>query len=53
LEAVPHCRHSGNGGPVAPGRIPLVLEADLQSADTSWEKTDAEGGSGVDLPDGC
>lgn len=25
----PHYRHPGNGRPVAPGRIPLVLEADF------------------------
>jgi len=33
---------------MAQNRIPLVLEADLQGPDASWEKTDAQGGSGVD-----
>ena len=37
---------------MAQSRIPLVLEADLQGPDASWEKTDTEGGSGVDLQDG-
>ena len=30
----------------------LYLEADLQSKDAGWEKTDAERSVGVDLPDG-
>jgi hypothetical protein len=35
LEAVIDLCHPGNGRPVAPGRIPHVLEADLQRPDTS------------------
>jgi hypothetical protein len=53
MEGDPHHCHPGNGGSVAPCRISIVLEADLQSPDASWEKTDTEGGSGSDFQDGC
>jgi len=39
----------GNGGPVASGWLPVVLEADFQSAQADWAKTDSEGNSGIDL----
>ena len=42
----------GNGGALAQGRIPFVLEADLQSQEAHRETTDIEGSSGIDLPDG-
>ena len=53
MAAVPHCGHVRNGGALAQGRIPFVLEADLQSQEAHRETTDIEGGSGIDLPDGC
>src|SRR5258706_5786283 len=37
---------------LAQGRIPFVLEADLQSQEARRAKTDIEGGSGIDLPTG-
>ena len=39
-------------GALAQGRIPFVLEADLQGQEARRETTDVEGGSGIDLPDG-
>ena len=39
--------------PVAPGRFPLVLAADLQGQEAGGKKTDTEEGSGIDLPSGC
>ena len=53
MAAVPHCGHARNGGALAQGRIPFVLEADLQSQEAHRETTDIEGSSGIDLPDGC
>jgi hypothetical protein len=50
--AVPRCGHARNRGSLAQGRIPFVLEADLQSQEARRETTDVEGGSGIDLPDG-
>jgi hypothetical protein len=38
---------------VAPGRLPTVLETDFKSEEADREKTDAEAGGAVDLPDGC
>ena len=52
MEASSHRRHAGNGRPLAPGWFSFVLEDDLQSQEASWEKTNLEGGSRVDLPDG-
>jgi hypothetical protein len=52
MDASSHRRHAGNGRPLAPGWFSFVLEDDLQSQEASWEKTNLEGGSGVDLPDG-
>jgi hypothetical protein len=53
MAAVPNCGHARNGGALAQGRIPFVLEADLQGQEAHRETTDIEGSSGVDLPDGC
>ncbi len=53
MAAVPHCGHARNGGALAQGRIPFVLEADLQSQEAHRETTDIEGSSGIDFPDGC
>ena len=39
-------------GALAQGRIPFVLEADLQGQEACRETTDIEGGSGIDIPDG-
>ena len=50
--AVPHCGHAGNRGALAQGRIPFVLEADVQSQEARRETTDIEGSSGIDFPDG-
>jgi hypothetical protein len=52
MEAVTHRRHSGNRGPLASGRLSDVLEVDLESEKADREKTDTEGGAGVDLPPG-
>jgi hypothetical protein len=52
MATIPHCGHAGNRGALAQGRIPFVLEADLQGQEDRRETTDVEGGSGIDLPDG-
>jgi hypothetical protein len=39
--------------PVAPGRFPLILAADLQGQGARGKKTDVEGSSGIDLQAGC
>src|SRR5258708_405683 len=52
MAAIPHCGHARNRGALAQGRIPFVLEADLQSQEAHRETTDIEGSSGIDLPDG-
>jgi len=52
MAAIPHCGHARNRGALAQGRIPLVLEADLQGQEARRKTTDVEGGSGIDLPDG-
>src|SRR5258706_1889617 len=52
MATVPHCGHARNRGALAQGRIPFVLEAELQRQEARWETTDVEGGSGIDLPDG-
>src|ERR1017187_6972684 len=44
-----HRCHACNCGPLAPGRFSYVLETDLQSRGTGWEKADLEGSSRVDL----
>src|SRR5258708_9911203 len=46
----PHCGHAGNRGALAQGRIPFVLEADLQGQEAPRATTDIEGSSGIDLP---
>jgi len=53
MATIPHCSHAGNRGALAQGRIPFVLEADLQSQEARRETTDIEGSSGIDFPDGC
>ena len=41
--SIPHCGHARNGGGLAQGRIPFVLEADLQGQEAGRETTDVEG----------
>src|SRR6202048_3830099 len=53
MATIPHCGHAGNRGALAQGRIPFVLEADLQGQEARRETTDIEGSSGIDFPDGC
>ena len=53
MATIPHCGQARNGGALALGRIPFVLEADLKGQEARRETTDVEGGSGIDLPDGC
>src|SRR5438132_3672733 len=36
MATIPHCGHARNGGALAQGRIPFVLEADLQGQGTTW-----------------
>src|SRR5215469_17998970 len=50
METGPDCGHSGNGGPMAPGWIPLVLERDFESSTARREKTDIETSPGSHLP---
>jgi len=52
MATIPHCGHPRNRGALAQGRIPFVLEADLQGQEARRETTDIEGGSGIDFPDG-
>ena len=46
MATIPHCGHAVNRGALAPGRIPFVLEADLQGQEARRETTDVEAGSG-------
>ena len=43
MAEVPHCGHARNGGALAQGRIPFVLEADLQSQEARRETTETSG----------
>ena len=52
MATIPHCGYTRNGGALAQGRIPFVLEADLQGQEAGRETTDVEGDSGIDLPNG-
>jgi hypothetical protein len=52
MATVPHCGHARNRGALAQGRIPFVLEADLQGQEARRETTDIEGSSGIDFLDG-
>src|SRR5437879_6765822 len=52
MAAVPHCGHPRNRSALAQGRIPFVLEADLQGQEARRKTTDVEGSSGIDFPDG-
>ena len=52
MATIPNCGHARNGGALAQGRIPFALEADLQSQEAHREKTDIEGSSEIDFPDG-
>ena len=52
MATIPHCGRARNGGALAQGRIPFVLEADLQGQEAGRETTDVEGDSGIDLPNG-
>src|SRR6266852_9994080 len=49
---IPYCGQARNRGALAQGRIPFVLEADLQGQEARWETTDVDGSSGIDFPDG-
>ena len=44
--------YSGNGGSVAPRRLPALLEADFQSAKASWATTNSEASTEFDFQDG-
>ena len=37
MATIPHCGHARNGGALAQGRIPFVLEADLQGQEAGRE----------------
>jgi len=50
MATIPHCGHAGNRGALAQGRIPFVLEADLQGQEARRATADIEGSSGIDLP---
>src|SRR5438094_1055151 len=52
LEAVPHHRHAGNRGPLAPSGFSSLLEDGFKSQAAGWEKTDIQGDTGSDLPHG-
>jgi hypothetical protein len=52
MATIPHCGHARNRRALAQGRIPFVLEADLQGQGAGRETTDVEGDSGIDLPNG-
>src|SRR5260370_1990521 len=52
MSTIPHCGPAPNAGALTQGRIPLELEADLQSQEARRETTDIEGSSGIDFPDG-
>ena len=52
MTTIPHCGHARTGGALTKGRIPFVLEADLQGQEARRETTDVEGDSGIDLPNG-
>ena len=52
MATIPHCRQARNRGALAQGRIPFVLEADLQGQEARRETPDVEGDSGMDLPNG-
>ena|ERR1700733_4698218 len=43
MATIPHCGHARNRRALAQGRIPFVLEADLQGQEARWETTDVEG----------
>ena len=53
METIADRGYTRDYSPVAPGRLSLVLAADLQGQDAGWEKTDVAGSSGIDLADGC
>jgi hypothetical protein len=40
MATIPHRGHARNGRPLAQGRIPAVLEADLQGQEARRETTD-------------
>src|SRR5258708_33935298 len=52
MATIPHCGQARNRGALAQGRIPFVLEADLQGQEAHRETTDVEGSTRIDLPDG-
>ena len=52
LEALSHHRYARNRRAVAPDWFSCVLATNFQSQEAGWKKTDSEGGSGTDHPDG-
>ena len=50
METGSHCGYSGDGSPVAPDWIPLVLERDFESKEARREKTDVARSSGSHRP---
>jgi hypothetical protein len=49
MATIPHCGHARNRGALAQGRIPFVLEADLQGQEARRKTTDVEEGSGPEF----
>ena len=49
METIADRSYTGDCSPVAPGRFPLILAADLQGQDEGGKKADVEGSSGIDL----
>jgi hypothetical protein len=44
--------HPRNGGPMASGRLQIVLEADFQGTKTYWAKGNSKASAGINLSDG-
>src|ERR1035437_7362727 len=53
METIVDRGYTRDGSALAPGRLPVVLAADLQGQDAGGEKTDLAGSSGIDIPDCC
>jgi len=51
-KALSHHRYARNRRALAPDWFSYVLATHFQSQEAGWKKTDIEGGSGIDLPDG-
>lgn len=52
VEKIADRRYTGDCSPVAPGRFPLILAANLQGQDAGRKKIDIDGSSGIDLQEG-